>query len=77
LNPGTANSFGYEPGGDPINFILIDPKAIWQVKRFANAKFVTADENQNMDSHLFMFRIVHDCGLINGKESGVYCHVNS
>jgi hypothetical protein len=77
LNPGTANSFGYEPGGDPINFILIDPKAIWQVTRFANAKFVTADENQIMDSHLFMFRIVHDCGLIIGKENGVYSHVNS
>ena len=75
LNPGTSNSFGYTPGGVPINFILLDPKAVWQVTRFANAKFVTADENQNMDSHLFMFRIVHDCGILNNKTDGVYCSI--
>ena len=76
LNPGTGNSFGYAPGGVPINFLIVDPSAIWQVTRFANEKFVSADENQTMDSHLFMFRIVHDCGLINNKTDGVYSHVS-
>jgi hypothetical protein len=76
LNPGASGSFGYASTGDPINFIMLDSAAIWQVTRFANAKFVNVEENQNMDSHLFMFRIIHDCGLVAGKEAGIYAHVN-
>jgi hypothetical protein len=77
LNPGTSNSFGYAATGDPINFIMLDPSAVWQVTRFENSKFIDANENQNMDSHLFMYRIIHDCGIIARKANGIYAHVNS
>ena len=76
LNPGTAGSFGYVGTGDPINFIMLDPGAIWQVTRFENSKFIDANANQNMDSHLFMYRIIHDCGIIARKSAGIYAHVN-
>jgi len=77
LNPGTSNSFGYTATGDSVNFIMIDPSAVWQVTRFENSKFIDAHENQNMDSHLFMYRIVHDCGIIARKANGIYSHINA
>jgi len=76
LNPGTSGSFGYTATGNPINFIMLDPSAVWQVTRFENSKFIDANENQNMDSHLFMYRIIHDCGIIARKADGIYAHVN-
>jgi hypothetical protein len=75
LNPGTSGSFGYIGTGDAINFIMLDPSAVWQVTRFENSKFIDANENQNMDSHLFMYRIIHDCGIIARKAGGIYAHV--
>jgi hypothetical protein len=75
LKPGTSGGgFGFETAGEAINFIMLDPSAIWQVTRFENSKFIDANENQNMDSHLFMYRIIHDCGIIERKADGVYCH---
>jgi len=75
LNPGGSEGFGFETDGEQINFILLDPAAIWQVTRFENSKFIDASENQSMDSHIFMYRIIHDCGIIARKADGVYSHV--
>jgi len=74
LNDGTGGEWGYTGGGNAINFILLDPKAVWQVTRAARGKFITADQNQNLDSNEFHFRICHDAGTITGKTIGVYAN---
>jgi hypothetical protein len=77
LNDGTGDVWGYTPGGDSINFLLIDPKAVWVVTRAASGKFITAAENQKRDSNEFMFRICHDAGAINTREIGIYANTEA
>lgn len=77
LNPGTGGSWGFTGSGKPINFMLLDPKAVWVVTRAANGKFITANENQALDSNEFMFRICHDAGAIKGREIGIYAHLRA
>lgn len=77
LNDGTGGTWGFTGGGDPVNFILLDPKAVWQVTRAARGKFITAAENQKLDSNEFHFRICHDAGAINGKQIGIYANTKT
>ena len=75
LNSG-ADKFGFEKATSAaaINFMLIDPKAITQVVKFALPKIFDPDTNQKNDSWLFQYREYHDAFVLDNKAKGVYLH---
>lgn len=79
LNDGSA-SWGYAKSavvgnvGVGINFMIIYPEAVLQVKKFALPKIFTPDENQDKDMWKFQFRLYHDAQVYQNKVSGVYLH---
>lgn len=75
LNDGSAN-WGYAKAADgkDINFMLIYPPAILQVKKFALPKIFTPDENQEKDAWKFQFRLYHDAFVYENKAKGIYLH---
>lgn len=75
LNDGSSD-WGYAKGEDAknINFMLIQPSAVLQVKKFCMPKIFTPDENQAIDMWKFQFRLYHDCFVYDNKKAGVYVH---
>jgi len=66
------------PGARKINFLMLDPMAIWQAVKVNVPKFVSADEPTNdLDSHIFRLRIFHDAGVIKVYEKGVYANLGA
>ncbi|MCI1999563.1 MAG: hypothetical protein LKJ75_02520 [Clostridia bacterium] len=75
LNDGSS-AWGYAKGAEAknINFMIIYPEAVLQVKKFALPKVFTPDENQKLDAWLFQFRLYHDCFVYQNKAKGIYMH---
>lgn len=78
LNDGSTN-WGYAKAADAkdINFLLIYPAAILQVKKFALPKIFTPDENQDKDCWKFQFRLYHDAFVYENKAKGIYLHAGA
>lgn len=76
LNSGANDQWGYkiDPASKSINFILMYTRAVVQASKTAKGKFISADENPNVDSHQFAFRIFHDAFVIDKIKDGVYAH---
>jgi hypothetical protein len=71
---------GYFPatGAKQINFIMLDPNAIWQAVKVNIPKYLSADDPANpIDSHKFMFRVHHDAGVMETYTKGVYASVKA
>jgi len=77
LNSGEDNQWGFTTpaGAVDINFILMQPKSVVQASKTARGKFITADENQRVDSNEFQFRVYHDAFVIERLKDGVYASV--
>ena len=77
-NSGTE-SWGYAKAeaGKALNFMIIHPSAILQVKKFALPKIFTPDENQSMDAWKFQFRLYHDAFVYENKVKGIYAHMKN
>lgn len=60
-----------------INFLMVVPEAVQQVKKFELPKIFTPDENQTMDAWLFQIRLHHGMWVLDQKVDGVYAHVLS
>jgi hypothetical protein len=77
LLPGENDRWGYTTPAEArdINFMLIYPKSVIQASKTARGKFISADENQKVDSHEFQFRIFHDAFVIEKLKDGVFCNV--
>jgi len=77
LNSGENNEWGFTTpaGAKDINFILMQPKTIVQASKTARGKFITADENQRVDSNEFQFRVFHDAFVIDRLKDGVYASI--
>lgn len=75
LNDGTSN-WGFAKGGEAasINFMVIYPPAILQVKKLLLPKVFTPDENQEKDCWKFQFRLYHDAFVYENKAKGIYLH---
>jgi hypothetical protein len=77
---GTSGNAGYTPdtGALKVNFLMLDPKAVWQAVKVNVPKFISADEPTNrIDSHIFNIRIFHDAGVIQVNEKGVYANMGA
>jgi len=75
-----SGASGYTPtaGEHKVNFLMLDPKAIWQAVKVNVPKFVSADEPTNdLDSHIFRLRIFHDAGVIEVYKKGVYANLGA
>lgn len=60
--------------GKDINFMLIDPKAVLQVKKHELPKIFSPDENQSSDNWIFDYSIYHDAFVYDNKVGGIYLH---
>jgi hypothetical protein len=77
LNSGENNEFGFTTpeGAQDINFMIIYPQSVIQASKTAKGKFISADENQRVDSNEFQFRVYHDSYVIDKVKDGVYVSV--
>jgi len=77
LNSGEDNQWGFTTpaGAADINFIIMQPKSVVQASKTARGKFITADENQRVDSNEFQFRVYHDAFVIDRLKDGVYANI--
>lgn len=75
LNNGTdACGYSKAEGATSVNFMIIQPSAVLQAKKFCMPKIFSPDENQSMDMWKFQFRLYHDCFVYDNKKAGVYVH---
>lgn len=71
-----TTSWGYTKAtdGKDINFMMIYPQSVLQVKKFALPKIFSPDENQEKDMWKFQFRLYHDAFVYDNKAKGIYVH---
>lgn len=62
---------------DNINFLIVAPEAVQQVKKFEIMKIFTPDENQSTDAWLFQTRLHHGAWVLDQKVDGIYAHLIS
>ena len=73
--PSAAGGFSVTPvTGKAINFMLIAPSAVLQVKKQELVKIFNPDVVQNSDNWLFDYAIYHDAFVYDNKVKGVYLH---
>jgi hypothetical protein len=71
----TSMEDGYSPaaGAKQINFIMLDPNAIWQAVKLSEPKVLDASDPANpLFSHVFRMRCHHDAGVMDTYTKGVY-----
>ncbi len=75
LADGTTE-WGYKKANDAvaINFMILYPEAVLQVKKFALPKIFDPDINQEKDAWKFQFRLYHDAFVYENKAKGIYLH---
>lgn len=79
LDPGvTASAGGFSKTvttGRDINFMLVHPSAILQIKEHDNLKLFDPDTNQSKDGWKVQYRLYHDAFVYDNKVKGVYSHI--
>jgi len=68
----TFGSSGYTQTGNTLNFMIVHKNAVINAVKNTIPKYFSPDENQSMDSHLFQYRIYHDCFVPSNKTDGIY-----
>lgn len=61
-------------GSQAIDFLIVLPEAVQQVKKFEVVKIFTPDENQSQDAWLFQVRLHHGAWALAQKTAGIYAH---
>lgn len=75
INDGSSE-WGYTKAEDAkdINFMIIYPPSVVQVKKVMIPKIFDPDQNQEKDAWKFQFRLYHDAFVLDNKKQGVYLH---
>lgn len=60
--------------GADINFMIIHPTAVTQVKKHVVPRIFSPDENQQADAWKFDYRFYHDAFVYENKTKGIYVH---
>ncbi len=60
--------------GKNINFMIVDPKAVFAVAKHKKLRVFDPDVNQKRDDYLFQYRLYHDMFVYPNKAAGVYLH---
>jgi hypothetical protein len=76
----TADAGGYTKTvstGRDINFLMVHPTAVLQVKKHDNLKMFDPDTNQDKDGWKVQYRLYHDAFVYDNKVEGVYSHIKA
>ena len=68
------NGFSKADGAVNLNFIVIDPKAVFAVAKHKKMRVFDPDTNQKRDDYLFQYRLYHDMFTYPQKAAGIYVH---
>jgi hypothetical protein len=63
--------------GRDINFLMVHPTAVLQVKKHDNLKMFDPDVNQDKDGWKVQYRLYHDAFVYENKVDGVYSHIKA
>jgi hypothetical protein len=63
--------------GRDINFLMVHPSAVLQVKKHDNLKLFDPDTNQTKDGWKVQYRLYHDAFVYENKVAGVYSHIKA
>lgn len=66
--------FAKNADGKNINFLIVDPKAVFAVAKHKKLRVFDPDTNQKRDDYLFQYRLYHDMFVYPQKAAGVYLH---
>jgi hypothetical protein len=70
----SAGGFAKAGSGKDINFMLVHPSALIQVKKHDNLKLFDPDTNQDKDGWKVQYRVYHDAFVQENKVKGVFLH---
>jgi hypothetical protein len=63
--------------GRDINFLLVHPSAVMQVKKHDKLKMFDPDMNQDKDGWKIQYRLYHDAWVYDNKVAGIYSHIKA
>lgn len=71
-----SENFGFVPtaGGYPINFMIVDPKAVFGGVKHRVPRIFSPQVNQDADAWKFDLRVYHDFFVYKNKVKGIYLH---
>lgn len=59
----------------PLNFLLVKPEAVCQVKKTEKMRYFSPDTNQAKDAHLWQYRLYHDALVLPERKPLIVAHV--
>lgn len=77
---GAADEGGYTKtpsDGRDINFMMVHPSAVLQVKKHDKLKMFDPDTNQDKDGWKVQYRLYHDAFVYENKVDGIYSHIKA
>ena len=60
-----------------INFMLVKPEAVCQVKKTEKLRYFAPAVNQDKDAHKWQYRVFHDALVISSKKPLIYVHTKA
>lgn len=66
--------FAKAEGAVNLNFMIVEPKAVFAVAKHKKLRVFDPDTNQKRDDYLFQYRLYHDMFVYPQKAAGVYAH---
>ena len=69
--------FAKNEAGKNLNFMIVDPKAVFAVAKHKRLKVFEPEVNQKGDDYLFQYRLYHDMFVYPNKAAGVYAHLST
>ena len=60
-----------------INFMLVKPEAVVQVKKTEKLRYFAPNVNQNKDAHKWQYRLYHDAFVLSEKKPLIYAHTKA
>jgi hypothetical protein len=69
--------FAKNADGKNLNFLILDPKAVFAVAKHKKLKVFNPEVNQKGDDYLFQYRLYHDMFAYPQKVAGIYAHIST
>ena len=70
----SAKGFAKAEGAVNLNFMIVEPKAVFAVAKHKKLRVFDPNTNQKHDGYLFQYRLYHDMFTYPQKAAGVYAH---
>lgn len=70
----TSNAGGFTCTGSDINFMIVDPEAVFADTKHSVDRFFPAEVNQTGDLDRWDYYAYHDAWVLSEKDKGVYVH---